>query len=113
MNDGRWHHVIAECDRQNERLVLYLDGKRDNDAPGFDQSVSLANASDFYVGGTPDGGYFRGTLEFLRISQGTLADAKTDIDELYAWQFHGPFLTDFAGNPPLGKRDAGALEKLD
>jgi hypothetical protein len=47
----------------------------------------------------------------VRISLGTLADAKTDIGELYAWQFNGPFLRDFTGRKPQGKRDAGALER--
>ena len=39
--------------------------------------------------------------------------AKTDIKELYAWQFDGPFLRDFAGRKPKGNRDAGALELID
>jgi hypothetical protein len=113
VNDGNWHHVIAECDRGSQMLVLYIDGKNNNEAPAISSSASLANSSDLYVGGTPGGGCFHGTFEFLRISLGTLQDAKTDIDELYAWQFDGPFLRDFAGNKPRGKRDAGALEKMD
>ncbi len=44
------------------------------------------------------------------MSLGTLADARTSIEELYAWEFNGPFLRDFAGRAPEGKRDAGALE---
>jgi len=47
------------------------------------------------------------------LSLGTLKDAKTDIEELYAWQFDGPFIRDFAGRKPKGKRDAGALELID
>jgi len=113
VNDGDWHHVIAECDRGSQTLVLYLDGKKNKEAPGIGSSVSLSNSSDLLVGGTPAGGCFHGTLEFLRISQGTLKDAKTDIEELYAWQFDGPFLYDFAGAKPRGRRDAGALERVD
>jgi hypothetical protein len=113
VNDGLWHHVIAECDRDSRTLVLYIDGTKNREAPGIDSSVSLFNSSDLYVGGTPEGGNIHGTFEFLRISLGTLDDAKTDIDELYAWQFDGPFLYDFAGNKPQGKRDAGALEQVD
>lgn len=112
INDGRWHHVLAECDRDQGRLILNIDGRRDTIAPGIGADVSLANEADLYVGGTPQGGFLHGTLEFLRISLGTLKDAKTTIDELYAWQFDGPFLYDFAGNPPQGKRDAGALERI-
>jgi hypothetical protein len=52
-------------------------------------------------------------MEFMRISLGTLQDAKTDIQELYAWQFQGPFLRDFSGKKPIGRRDAGALEYVD
>ena len=45
------------------------------------------------------------------IALGTLADARTSIEELHEWQFNGPFLRDFAGRKPAdGKRDAGALE---
>jgi hypothetical protein len=113
INDGKWHHVIAECDRNARMLTIYLNGKKDSEAPGLDNSHSLRNSGDLYVGGTPDGSYFNGTFEFLRISLGTLEDAKTDIDELYAWQFDGPFLRDFMGNEPKGQRDAGAIEKVD
>ena len=37
-------------------------------------------------------------------------DTKTTIDELYTWQFDGPFLRDFTGRKPVGRRDAGAIE---
>ena len=76
-------------------------------------NVSIDNDSDLYVCGTPKGKCLKGTVEFVRISLGTLEDAKTDIEELYAWQFDGPFLRDFAGRKPEGKRDAGALEFVD
>ena len=67
-----------------------------------------------HVGGTPDGRYFDGTLDFLRIAQGSLADADTTIEELYAWEFHGPFLRDFAGHDTGGRRRyAGAIEKTE
>ena len=45
-----------------------------------------------------------------RIAHGTLADADTPIEELYAWEFDGPFLRDFAGSKPTGPcRAAGAI----
>jgi len=110
INDGQWHHVIAEADRAGERLTIYVDGRRDVSGPGIG-SVSIANDSDLYVCGTPEGKCLKGAVEFLRISLGTLGDAKTSIEELYAWQFDGPFLRDFAGRKPHGKRDAGALER--
>ncbi len=114
VNDGQWHHAIAEADRQAVTLTLYIDGVKDAFARGLDGSVSLANDGDVHVGGTPDGRYLDGTLDFLRIAQGTLADADTNIEELYAWEFQGPFLGDFAGRKPTGtRRDAGALEKTD
>lgn len=34
---------------------------------------------------------------------------RIDLREFCAWQFHGPFLHDFAGQQPAGRRDAGAL----
>jgi hypothetical protein len=54
------------------------------------------------------------TIDFLRVSLGTLADARTTIDELSAWQFAGPQFRDLAGREPVGgARDAGALELAD
>jgi len=66
-----------------------------------------------YVGGRPDGGNLAGTIEFVRVALGTLDDAKTTIEELYAWQFSGPFLEDFLGRQPRGQRDAGAIQHTD
>ena len=51
------------------------------------------------------------TLDFLRIALSSLAESKTDIDELRAWEFDGPFLRDFSGRAPSGRRDAGAIER--
>ncbi len=112
INDAKWHHVLVEADRSAKRLTIYIDGKLDTSGTGIG-TVSLANNSDLLVCGTPGGRCMKGTVEFLRISLGTLADAKTTIEELYAWQFDGPFLRDFTGREPKGKRDAGALELVD
>jgi hypothetical protein len=97
VNDGQWHHVIAEADRKAGRFALYLDGKLDSSGPGLGAGASLANDADLYVGGTPRGHGFNGTLDFMRVARGTLADSKTTIEELYAWEFDGPFLDDFTG----------------
>jgi hypothetical protein len=108
-NDGRWHHVLAECDRKARKMNIFLDGKLDSSGEGPDPEISLANSADLLVGGGPKGGHLKGSLDFLRISQGSLADAKTSIEELHAWQFDGPFLRDFNGRKPDGPRDAGAM----
>jgi hypothetical protein len=111
VTDGNWHHLLVEADREAKTLTLYLDGKRNAQAPGIGPNVSLANDGDLTVGGTSKGDCFRGAVDFLRIARGTLADAKTTIGELYAWEFSGPQFRDFAGRLPAdGKRDAGALE---
>jgi hypothetical protein len=111
VNDGQWHHAIAELDRQAKTLTLYLNGRREAVRDGLDASVSLANHGDLHVGGTPHGRYLDGALDFLRIAHSTLAEADTTIAELSAWQFDGPFLRDFAGTPPTGeRRAAGAIE---
>jgi hypothetical protein len=114
VNGGQWHHAIVEANRQESTLTVYLDGRKEASARGLDATVSLANDGDVYVGGTPDGRYLDGTLDFLRIAQGTLADADTTIEEIYAWEFDGPFLRDFCGRTPIGAhRAAGALDKVE
>jgi hypothetical protein len=110
VNDGQWHHAIVEADRQARTMTVYVDGKKDETAKGVDASISLANEGDVYVGGTPEGRYLDGALDFLRIAQGTLADADTTIEELYAWEFDGPHMRDFTGHKASGLRNAGAIE---
>jgi hypothetical protein len=112
--DGKWHHIIAESDRSAFRFRLYIDGKPDAIGPGIFTAHNCRNEGNLYVGGTPDGEHLKMTMEFLRISLGTLADAQTTVDELYTWQFDGPQFRDFTGISPTGKsRDAGAIEYQD
>ncbi len=112
INDGKWHHVIAEIDRATGAGSIYVDGK--SSATGklaLPDGASLSNAAELLVGKNADGHFFAGAIDFLRIARGTLADAKTSIDELYDWELDGPFLRDFAGHDTAGKsRDAGAFE---
>ncbi len=109
LTDGRWHHVIAQVDREAGVITLYVDGESANGAlqgkmPAAE--VSLDNAADFIVGAD-----FHGALDYLRVSRGTLADAQTTIEQLMAWQFNGPACHDFASHPITGEvRDIGALE---
>jgi len=116
VNDDKWHHLIAEVDRSDQVMNIYVDGKLANGVfagkmPAADGSLS--NAADFLVGKGAKGGFFAGAIDFLRVSRGTLADAQTTIDELYAWEFAGPHLKDFFGNAPAAaKRDAGAIEYI-
>jgi hypothetical protein len=113
VNDGRWHHVIAEADRKAGTFTIDIDGKQDVRGAGLGADVSLANDADLYVGGTPHGHNLDGAIDFLRIARGTLADAKTTIDELYAWEFNGPFLDDFAGRKrPADGGEAGAIDDV-
>ncbi len=111
VNDGKWHHLVAEIDREKQIMNLYLDGRLDASGSGPGPDMSLANQSALYVGGTPEGACLAVTLEFLRFAHGTLADAHTTIEELYAWQFNGPQDRDFTGRKPSDdRRDAGAME---
>ena len=109
INDGKCHHLIAEVDRSARKVVLYLNGEETTGQTSGEipeSSASLDNSADFEVGRG-----FNGELDYLRVVRGTLADAKTDIKELMAWQFNGPQFHDFVGRAPTGKgRDAGALE---
>jgi hypothetical protein len=111
LNDGEWHHLIAEADREAGTLALYVDGRLEAEGAGIGPEVSLANGADLHVGGTPDGRCLAGAIEFLRVAQGTLEDARTDIEELYEWQFNGPFLRDFTGRARrFGQTAAGAID---
>jgi hypothetical protein len=111
VNDGQWHHVIAEADRKAATFTIYLDGKRDATGPGLGANASLSNNADLYVGGAPNGHYLNGAIDFLRLARSTLADSKTTIEELYAWEFHGPFLCDFTGRArPADGGEAGAID---
>jgi Concanavalin A-like lectin/glucanases superfamily len=112
VNDGQWHHVIAEVDRKARTCALYVDGKPSaSGGSGIGADVSLANDADLCVGGTPKGHNLNGAIEFLRIARGTLADSKTTISELYAWEFNGPFLEDFTGRRrPANGGCAGAID---
>ncbi|MBT3379091.1 MAG: hypothetical protein HN742_28120 [Lentisphaerae bacterium] len=120
INDAKWHHIIAEVDRDKpDGINLYVDGEPSNGewSGHMDRAGSLANSADFVVGKTQPGAsgdgerYFAGQLDFARVSRGTLADAETTIEELYTWEFDGPATRDFSGQRPRGKsRDAGAVE---
>ncbi len=50
VNDGQWHHVLAEADRKAGTFTIYLDGKQDASGPGLAADASLANDADLYVG---------------------------------------------------------------
>jgi Concanavalin A-like lectin/glucanases superfamily len=113
VNDDKWHHVVAEADRMTGTFTIYLDGKIDCRGQGVGAEDSLANGADLYVGGTPEGGQLNGSIEFLRLARGTLADSKTTIEELYSWEFDGPFLYDFNGHKrPLNGGEAGAIDAV-
>ena len=59
VNDGKWHHVIAQADRAAKTLTIYLDGREDACGAGIG-AVSIDNDSDLFVCGTPDGRCFKG-----------------------------------------------------
>jgi hypothetical protein len=112
VNDGEWHHVIAEADRKSAMFTIYIDGRRDATGPGVPADVSLSNDADLYVAGTPQGDNFAGAIDFMRIARGTLSDSKTTIGELYAWEFDGPFLYDLTGRRrPSDGGEAGAIDE--
>ncbi len=112
VNDGQWHYVLAEIDRETGRMSIYLDGKPSGEAKAdLPADASIDNNADFLVGkAADDSGHFTGAIDFLRVCRGTLEDSHTDIAEVYEWQTNGPFRYDFFGNTPKGRRDAGAIE---
>jgi hypothetical protein len=113
VNDGQWHHVITEYNRANAMIKMYVDGVYANGEVSGTPVMSstwLTNAAPFTVGKGPEGNYFNGTIDYLRVARGTLADAHTSIDELYEWEFNGPAFKDFRGIHAYGTHDAGAYE---
>ena len=105
VNDGTWHHLVAEFDRPAAKLRLYLDGEKSAEIAAAGVGVPASGAA-FKVGQG-----FAGEIDFLRVALATLAESKTSIEELYDWEFDGPFLRDFAGRAASGSgRDAGAFE---
>ena len=112
IDDSKWHHVLVEVDRSEDHgISVYIDGEPANGAwtGSTMQATSISNASELVVGKS-DEGFFSGQMDFLRIARGTLAQAETNIKELYEWEFNGPFLRDHLGRLPEGLRDAGAME---
>ena len=106
VNDGKWHHVLAEVDRAASKAAFYVDGKAAGEGKldAIAKDAPLSNTADFVVGKG-----LAGAIDFLRVCRSTLAESKTSIDELYTWEFDGPALHDFNGKAPEGKRDAGAI----
>ncbi|MFW5732132.1 MAG: LamG-like jellyroll fold domain-containing protein [Planctomycetota bacterium] len=115
INDGKWHHLLVEVDRPTKIARIYVDGELTGRGSLADLTDgSLSNPADVLLGVGPGDDYFAGAIDFLRVSRGTLADAKTTIDELRAWQFAGPQFADFLGQPrPDGAGTAGAIQSAN
>ncbi|MCS7181210.1 MAG: LamG domain-containing protein [bacterium] len=98
IDDGRWHHLVVELDTMDKVSRIYIDGKEEKVIKeGMVKEESISNRGDFIVG-KGEIGYFKGLIDYLRVSRGSLKDAQTTIEELYKWEFDGPFLKDFFGN---------------
>ena len=109
VTDGKWHHVLAEVDRKTGALRLFVNGKQVGEQAAALRGT-IRYAGKLLVGETATGAPFMGSLDFLRIALSSLAESKTTIEELYAWEFDGPFLRDFGGQKSVGKRAAGAVD---
>ncbi len=113
INTGEMIHLIAEADRETGRMSIYVNGElAGTSSEALPADASLDNGADFLVGKTHDDQYFEGVIDSVRVSKGTLEDARTDIDEVYTWFTNGPWRYDMLGNEPVGRRDAGAIEKI-
>jgi hypothetical protein len=110
INDGRWHHVLAQASQEDGKLTVFVDGRTAGTADSLPDGSMLENEADLYVGGTPDDGHLACSLEFVRIALGTLEQSRTSIEELHTWQFDGPFLRDFTGARTGESRAAGAID---
>jgi hypothetical protein len=115
VNDGEWHYVLAEIDRESGRMTIYVNGKQDAESQAaLEPNASVDTMADFLVGkASDDTGHFTGAIDFLRVCRGTVEDSRTTIEELYEWQTNGPARHDYMGRKPNGRRDAGALEFVE
>ncbi|MFO7901379.1 MAG: LamG domain-containing protein, partial [Pirellulaceae bacterium] len=114
VNDGALYHVIAEADRDQGSMRVYVNGVEAGSATGAPSPEhSIDTQADFLVGTTHDNRFFKGTIDSMRVAQGTLVQSRTSIDELYTWFIDGPWRRDMLGNKPRGRRDAGAIERVD
>ncbi|MCS7254862.1 MAG: LamG-like jellyroll fold domain-containing protein [Armatimonadota bacterium] len=96
IDDNKWHHLIVEVDMLDKVGRIYVDGRKEEVIKeGEMKDKSISNTGDFIVGKSREVGYFKGLIDFLRISRGSLKDAETTIEEVYKWEFDGPFLRDF------------------
>jgi hypothetical protein len=93
INDDVWHHVVVEVIRnKKEGINLYIDGALSN--ASWDgvmiPHINFENKGDFIVGrSVKKNNYFKGFIDYLRISKGSLEDSETTIDQLYKWEILG------------------------
>jgi len=111
--DGNWHHILAELDRENKKLNLYVNASGASTTVGLDEDFagSLGNGADFLVGGGPGKEHLAATFDFLRVNAASLSESKTTSGEIHAWQFDGPQYRDFAGEDRRQQNAAGALSR--
>lgn len=108
---NQWFHLLVEIDRAGGEARFHLDGASADPVAGV-PAGTLANDGDFLVGGGPGRPALSWTVDFLRVCRGTLADARTSIGELRAWQFDGPAQRDFNGEIRVpGSSAAGAIDR--
>lgn len=74
INDGDWHHVIGQIDRENNRIRIYIDGKLDQDV-SLTVAGSLTSTNVARIGG-PGPFWFNGQVDDLRIYNYALSPAQ-------------------------------------
>ncbi len=110
--NGDWHHILAELDRKSRKLNLYVDASGASITVGLPEDFgSLGNSADFLVGGGPGKAHLAASFDFLRVTAASLAESKTTVEEIHAWQFNGPHFRDFADQDRREQNAAGALSR--
>jgi len=103
--NGQWRHILCEyTGAAKPELRVYINGKPAGTAKVAGAPALPARAV-LTVGNGADM-----TLDFLRLALSSLEQSHTTIEELFAWQFDGPFLRDFTGKKMSPTRPAGALD---
>ena len=114
-NDGKWHHLVGVRDGLSKKLLLYVDGKReessiDNTSAAINASSKLGAAIGSTAHGVNTSNPFKGSIDDVRVHSRALYPG--EVLELYK---HKP--CDWTAVPvknlPLARRAVGSTDAVN